>query len=125
MGPDLLSRSVAARCGRPLSLDEDSRRAGRAARRNVLFGLWAARRLGLPPHHREAYAWSVHFADFEAPGDEDVIGKVSRDLAQAGVPLTLRQLRHHLREMELRAYFQLSVPRPRVRTKPREDATKR
>ena len=31
-----------------------------------------------------------------------------------------RQLRHDLREMELRAYFQLSVPQARVRVKTRE-----
>jgi len=109
-----------ARCGRPLSLDEDSR-GGRVARRNVLFGLWAARRLGLPAHRHEAYAWSVYFADFEAPGDEDVIRKVARDLAEAGVAVTKRQLRHHLRELELKAYFQLSVPHPQVRVKPRRN----
>src|SRR3712207_447025 len=101
-----------SRCGRPLSLDADSRRGGLTARRNVLFGLWAARRLGLPPDEHEAYAWSVHFADFETPGDDDVIDKVSRDLARRGAAVAERQLRHHLREMELRAYFQLSVPEP-------------
>ena len=62
----------------------------------------------------------MHFADFEAPGDEDVIGKVSRDLAQAGMAMTDRQLRHQLRELELRAYFQLSVPQPWDRLKLRE-----
>jgi hypothetical protein len=103
------------RCGRPLSIDADSRRGGLTARRNVLFGLWAARRLRLPPGEREAYAWSVHFADFEAPGDDDVIAKVADDFAMAGIPASKRQLRHYLREMLLRAYFQLSVSTSRAR----------
>jgi hypothetical protein len=120
MGSPLIATTAAERCGRPLELDEDSRRGGLMARRNVLFGLWAARLLGLPRSRHEAYAWSVHFADFEAPGDEDVIGKVARDLAEASRAMPDRQLQHHLREMELRAYFQLSVPRSRVRLKAHE-----
>ena len=111
-----LSRTTAAaRCGRPLSLDEDTCRGGLTARRNVLFGLWAARRLGLPVAEHEAYAWSVHFADFEAPGDADVIAKVSRDLAQRGIGLPARQIRYHLGELELRAFLQLSGAKPRSR----------
>jgi hypothetical protein len=39
------------------------------ARRNRLFGLWAAVRLGLPAgEEAEAYAKTVVAADFEAPG---------------------------------------------------------
>lgn len=104
-------------CGRPLSLDEDTRRDGLTARRNVLFGLWAARRLGLPHAEHDAYAWSVHFADFEAPGDADVIAKVSRDLAERGVGLPTRQLRYQLDDMELRAFLQLSAAKPRSRAR--------
>ena len=51
------------------------------ARRNRLFGLWAAGRLGLSGEAAEAYAMVVVAADFEAPGDEDVIAKVRTDLA--------------------------------------------
>jgi hypothetical protein len=51
------------------------------ARRNRLFGLWAANRQGLSGEAAEAYALLVIAADFEAPGDEDVIGKVRADLA--------------------------------------------
>ena len=41
-------------CGRPLSLDEDTRRSEVRARRNVLFGLWATGQLGPPHAEREA-----------------------------------------------------------------------
>jgi len=78
MGWTVIAATPAERCGRPLELDADTRRAGFVARRNVLFGLWVARQLDLPRSRQEAYAWSVHFADFEAPGDDDVIGKVAR-----------------------------------------------
>jgi hypothetical protein len=86
------------------------------ARRNVLFGLWAARRLKLPPDQHEAYAWSVHFADFDMPGDEDVVRKVARDFKANGVRASNRLLWHYFREMELKAYFQLSTPVPRKRS---------
>jgi hypothetical protein len=120
MGSSVIAATPAERCGRPLELDADTRRGGLVARRNVLFGLWVARQLGLLRSRHEAYAWSVHFADFEASGDEDVIRKVARDLAEGGRAMSDRQLRHHLREMELQAYFQLSVPQARVRVKTRE-----
>lgn len=110
-------KSAKACCGRPLSLDEDTRRGGLTARRNVLFGLWAAGRLGLPAGEREAYAWGVHFADIETPGDADVIGKVSRDLAERGIVLPERQMRYHLRELQLRAFMQLSGAKPRSRAR--------
>jgi hypothetical protein len=47
------------------------------ARRNRLFGLWAAEQLGLSAGEAaEGYAKTVVAADFEAPGDDDVVGKV-------------------------------------------------
>jgi len=46
------------------------------ARRNRLFGLWAAARLGLPAEEAEDYAKTVVAADFEAPGDADIIKTV-------------------------------------------------
>jgi hypothetical protein len=89
-------------------IDHDSR-AGLVARRNVMLGLWAAGRLGLPDAEAEDYAWSVHFADFDAPGHDDVVGKVAGDLIAHGVPVTDASVRRELREMELRAAVQLAT----------------
>jgi hypothetical protein len=51
------------------------------ARRNKLLGLWAADRLGLAAGEAaDAYARTVVAADFEAPGDDDVVKKVHGDL---------------------------------------------
>lgn len=89
-------------------VDHDSR-DGVVARRNVLLGLWAAARLGLEDGEAEAYAWSVHFADLEAPGHDDVVRKIAADLAAGGAALGERRIRGQLREMETRAELQLAA----------------
>ena len=50
------------------------------ARRNKLLGLWAAGHLGLDDGSAQAYAKEVIIADFEEPGDDDVMRKVLGDL---------------------------------------------
>lgn len=55
------------------------------ARRNKLLGLWAAAKLGKSEAEAEAYAKEVVLADFEEAGDNDVVRKVTADLASAGV----------------------------------------
>jgi hypothetical protein len=81
------------------------------ARRNRLFGLWAAVRLGLPAGAAaEDYAIAVAAADFEAPGDDDVLGKVRRDLAEKGITLTEPELRAKLSRAAAEARNQLSQP---------------
>ena len=77
------------------------------ANRNVLFGLWAADRLGVSGAAREAYAMSVHFADLEAPGLDDVIAKVRRDFQAAGLEAGDSMLRAQLKEMQERAALAL------------------
>ena len=65
------------------------------ARRNKLLGLWAAEKLGLSGGDADAYAKEVVIADFEEPGDEDVVRKVAGDLD--GKSVTAEDVR---REME-------------------------
>lgn len=50
------------------------------ARRNKLLGLWAAELLGKAGDEANAYASEVVKADFEEPGDDDVLRKVAGDL---------------------------------------------
>ena len=90
-------------------------RTGLTARRNVLFGLWAARRMGLPQAEHEGFAWSVHFADLSEPGHDDVVAHVARAMEKAGVTIAERHLRSQLREMELRAALDLDATGPRFR----------
>jgi len=55
------------------------------ARRNKLLGLWAAGVLGKSGADAEAYAKEVVLADFEEAGDNDVLRKVAKDLADKGI----------------------------------------
>ena len=79
------------------------------ARRNRLFGLWAAARLGLPQGEpAEAYAKTVVAADFKEPGDADVIEKVRADLAGKDIAMTEAELRAELARASAEARWQLS-----------------
>jgi hypothetical protein len=66
------------------------------ARRNKLFGLWAAAKLGLEGGEADAYARTVIEADFEEAGDEDVIRKVFGDLGAKGLPVSDAEVREAL-----------------------------
>jgi hypothetical protein len=77
------------------------------ARRNRLFGLWAAGRLGIEGNEADAYARTVVDADFEKPGDSDVIEKVQTDLAAKGIDLSETQLRAELTRAASEAKRQL------------------
>ena len=80
-----------------------------SARRNRLFGLWAAGRLGIGEgEEAEAYARAVVDADFEKPGDSDVIEKVRNDLAAKGMEMSEAQLRTELTRAADEAKRQLS-----------------
>lgn len=57
------------------------------ARRNKLLGLWAAGLLGKTGEDAEAYAKEVVMADFEKPGDSDIMHKLMKDFAAAGKPM--------------------------------------
>ena len=80
------------------------------ARRNRLFGLWAAERLGLAGDAAEAYARTVVEADFQAPGDGDVIAKVKTDLTVAGIDPAEPVLRAELDRAAAEALRQLASP---------------
>lgn len=63
------------------------------ARRNKLLGLWAAEKLGLEGAAADAYAKEVVLADFERPGDDDVLEKVQKDFEAKGVDVNAHQIR--------------------------------
>ena len=73
------------------------------ARRNKLFGLWAAEQLGRSGEDAETYARSVVMADFEEAGDEDVLRKVRTDLEAAGKSVSDAELRRKMSELLVRA----------------------
>jgi hypothetical protein len=73
-------------------------------RRNKLFGLWIAEEhLGLSGPAAANYAKDIVMADFEAPGPNDMMSKVTRDLAGAGKVAADLPLQRRLRELEAEA----------------------
>lgn len=69
------------------------------ARRNRLLGMWAADLMGVKGEAADAYAKDVVKADFELPGDEDVVRKVMGDLKAKGVAQSEHQVRKKMDEL--------------------------
>lgn len=67
------------------------------ARRNKLLGLWAAEKLGRAD--KDAYAKEVVMADFEKPGDEDVLEKVLADFTTANIAITPEEIRAEMNRL--------------------------
>jgi hypothetical protein len=88
------------------ALDEEQKFKAEA-RRNKLLGLWAAEKLGLTGDAAASYAKEVVAADFEVSGDSDVLGKVSRDLADKGV--SEQQIRVKMDELVAVAVSQIKA----------------
>ena len=77
------------------------------ARRNKLLGLWAAGLLGKTGADADTYAKDVVAADFEEPGDGDVLRKVTKDLSGQGV--TEQQVSEKMAEMLAEAVKQIQA----------------
>jgi hypothetical protein len=77
------------------------------ARKNKLLGLWAAALMGKSGADAEAYAKDVVLADYEKPGDSDVIEKLVKDLAAAGKPTEDHTIRKQGERLAVEAKAQL------------------
>ena len=66
------------------------------ARRNKLLGLWAAEKLSLEEDAAEAYSKEVVAADFDEPGDDDVLRKVLGDLEGKGIETSEHLIRKEM-----------------------------
>jgi len=76
------------------------------ARRNRMLGEWAAGLMGL--QNVADYAQAVVKSDFEQPGDEDVLRKVSKDLSGSGLSVGEGEVRAKMDEFLAIARGQLS-----------------
>jgi hypothetical protein len=77
------------------------------ARRNKLLGLWAAEKLGKTGAEADAYAKDVVRADFQKPGDDDIIAKLREDFAAGGVTQSDDQIRAAIIELTATAVTQI------------------
>ena len=69
------------------------------ARRNKLLGLWAAEQFGMSGDAADAYAKAVVVADFDSPGDDDVVNKVLADFEAHKVEMTEHRLRKEMQRL--------------------------
>ena len=79
------------------------------ARRNKLLGLWAADQMGISGVDAEAYAKQVVIADFEEPGDADVLRKVLGDLTVKGIATDEHKVRYEMTRLLEEAKTHVSI----------------
>ena len=78
------------------------------ARRDKLFGLWAAGKLGMSGAEADAYAKSIVVEDLKEAGDGDVLRKVTADFSAKGVKSDTSELTRVLAEMAVKARSQIA-----------------
>jgi hypothetical protein len=76
-------------------------------RRNKLLGLRVAEMLDLKGDDAQAYAKEVVSADFEEPGDADLVRKVLADLEAKSVDMNEHRLRKKMDELTVVAKTQI------------------
>jgi len=76
-------------------------------RRNKLLGLWVAEMLDLKGEDAQAYAKEVVSADFDEPGDSDLVRKVLGDLQDKNVEMNEHRLRKKMDELTVVAKTQI------------------
>jgi len=69
------------------------------ARRDKLFGLWAAGQMGLSGSAAEDYARGIVTQDISHPGDKGIATKVASDLKAKGVKVPAGELESKLEEL--------------------------
>lgn len=79
------------------------------ARRNKLFGNWAAGQLGKKGAETDAYVQDVIRSDFAEAGDQDMLAKVEKDLKAAGKAVSGAQLKSQLEAFQKEAIRQLEA----------------
>ncbi|MFX4223202.1 MAG: DUF1476 domain-containing protein [Thalassobaculum sp.] len=78
------------------------------ARRNRMLGEWVAEEfLGLSGDARTEFAKEVVAADFDRPGDDDVVEFVQNKVKAAGGELSDARLRHKMNELLVVATAQI------------------
>ena len=82
---------------RKFQLDQDQQFRAQA-RRDKIFGQWAASKLGHTGPAADTYAAAVADSNFEKPGDDDMLGKVKADFKLANVTVSDAELATKLRE---------------------------
>jgi hypothetical protein len=81
------------------------------SRRNKMIAEWAAAQLGLKGTAVDDYVKAVRRADLIEKGDEDVVRKVVKDLADKGIAVTPAELHRHMDEFLAKAVADIEAGR--------------
>ena len=73
------------------------------SRRNKALAEWAAAKMGITGTGVEEYVKAVRKADLVEKGDDDVLRKVAKDLADKGVKIADAEIRTHMTEFLAKA----------------------
>ena len=92
---------------RMTNLDEELKTT---IRRNQLLGMWAAERLGLAGKDADDYSRSIAMGTLEF-ADSDVLGKLRKDFAAAGVVQSDAEILRVMNDLMLRASGQMPAKR--------------
>ena len=68
-------------------------------RQSKLIGLWAATKMGLVAVEADAYARSIVRLDIEKVATDEVARKITRDLTEHGMPVTLEDIHRQMEEL--------------------------
>lgn len=78
------------------------------ARRNKLFGLWAAERLGKSPEDAEQYADDAVRIIYSGSGEDKIFEKVRADLIAAKLDMPETEIRRVMTQLMIQADDQLA-----------------
>ena len=81
------------------------------SRRNKMIAEWAAAKMGLAAAESEEYVKAVRKADLAEKGDDDVIRKLAKDLADKGVKVADAELRNQMAEFLAKAVAEIESSR--------------
>jgi hypothetical protein len=81
------------------------------SRRNKMLAEWAAAKMGITGTAVEDYIKAVRKADLVEKGDDDVMRKVAKDLADKGVKVSEADLRSQMTEFLAAAIEQIESPK--------------
>lgn len=81
------------------------------SRRNKMMAEWAAGKMGLSGAAVDDYVKAVRKADLAEKGDEDVVRKIAKDLADKGVKVSDADLRNQMGEFLAKAVTEIEAGR--------------
>ena len=81
------------------------------SRRNKMIAEWAAAKMGVTGAAVDDYVKAVRKADLVEKGDDDVVRKIAKDLADKGVKVSDADIRHQMVEFLAKAVGDIEAGR--------------